>query len=232
MSRIAGGSDIGRRLAERRRELGLSLEKAAAGASIDPGYLEYLESASTPDPPPATLIRLATALDTTLEALRGAGQLTPAGRGCPRPGLRLDPLGRDECMALMEPGGVGRVVFLEARGPVAIPVNFRLDRGPVVFRTAAGTSLAARAGQLRISFEVDRFDEALSEGWSVLVSGRAKRVVDPLELAEVRRVGVKPWAGGEREVYIRLTPDEVSGRRIRALSEPSGSTTNLLRRST
>ena len=66
-----------------------------------------------------------------------------------------------------------------------------------------------------MSFEVDRVDEAMSEGWSVLVTGRLRRV-SPDELRRLENLGVEPWAGGPRSVYLRLELREVSGRRIRA----------------
>lgn len=218
MTAGSGGSDLGRRLSERRRELDMSVDAVAAGASLDPGYLAYLETAASPDPTRATLIRLAIALDTTLEALLGRAQLAPPGRGRARPGARLEELEREECLALIAPGGIGRFVFLEGRGPVAVPVNFRVLGQDIVFRTNAATSIAARAGQVRVSFEVDHIDEALSEGWSVLVSGRARQVREPAELEKLSRLGVEPWAGGERDAYLRLVPLEVTGRRIRSFS--------------
>jgi len=67
-----------------------------------------------------------------------------------------------------------------------------------------------------VSFEVDHLDEALAEGWSVLVSGEARVVTDPGELAAVSALGVAPWAGGDRDSYVRIIASEVTGRRIRA----------------
>lgn len=213
---VTGGSDLGRRLLARRKELGLSLEKAAAGASLDTGYLAYLESATDPDPARETLERLAVILRTTPAHLRGGDQLRPPGRGGAAPGARLEVLSRQAALALITPGGVGRFVYLEARGPVAVPVNFAVRGSDIVFRTAATPSLAERAGQVRVSFEVDNIDEAFSEGWSVLVSGTARLVADPAELAAVEALGISPWAGGERDRFYLVHPLEVSGRRIRA----------------
>jgi hypothetical protein len=66
-----------------------------------------------------------------------------------------------------------------------------------------------------VSFEVDRVDEAMSEGWSVLVTGRVRRV-SPDELRQIEKLAVEPWAGGQRSVYLRLETHEVTGRRIQA----------------
>lgn len=66
-----------------------------------------------------------------------------------------------------------------------------------------------------MSFEIDHLDEVLSEGWSVMVSGEASRVTDPAAVMQVRSLEIAPWAGDDRDAYIRITAHDVSGRRIR-----------------
>jgi hypothetical protein len=51
----------------------------------------------------------------------------------------------------------------------------------------------------------------------VLVRGQAYPVTDPAELRRLQQDAVVwPWPGGEREVYVRIIPGRVSGRRIQA----------------
>lgn len=61
----------------------------------------------------------------------------------------------------------------------------------------------------------DRIDDAFSQGWSVLVRGPARRVSDA---EEVRRLSAwvysTPWAGGDRDLWVRIEPSSVTGRRI------------------
>ena len=38
----------------------------------------------------------------------------------------------------------------------------------------------------------------------------------PAELETVRSLGIKPWAGGDRDSYIRIMVSDMTGRRIRA----------------
>ncbi len=207
--------DLGRRVSERRRELGLSVEAVAERAGMDPSYVRTLEANPSPQLTRAALWRLAAALETTMDLVTGGGTQAPPGRAQPSPRPVLDLLDRDSCVALIAPGGVGRIVFCESRGPVALPVNFRILDGDVIFRTATLPELTSNLGLGHTSFEVDHIDEALAEGWSVLISGEGHVIVDPSELAQAQAAGVTPWAGGERDVYVRIAPREVSGRRIR-----------------
>jgi len=123
----------------------------------------------------------------------------------------LDPA---ECLRLLEPGGVGRVGFAAAEGIVIVPVNFALAGKCVVFRTAPDTLLAVYShGQ--VSFQVDHVDEELREGWSVLVHGHAHPVTDERDIRRLEvRTRLTPWAGGARDVFVRITPSQISGRGI------------------
>jgi nitroimidazol reductase NimA-like FMN-containing flavoprotein (pyridoxamine 5'-phosphate oxidase superfamily) len=90
-----------------------------------------------------------------------------------------------------------------------------LDTNEVVFRTGQRTSIAEAMRDQQVSFDVDHLDEALTEGWSVLLSGTARIVTDPDELKHAAALGIRPWAGGERDVYVRMAFTQVTGRRIR-----------------
>jgi nitroimidazol reductase NimA-like FMN-containing flavoprotein (pyridoxamine 5'-phosphate oxidase superfamily) len=119
-----------------------------------------------------------------------------------------------ECFELLEPGGVGRVGFTAAAGIMMLPVNFAVAGRTIVFRTARDTLLALYANA-SVSFEADRLDEALHEGWSVLVHGRAHEVTDERAVKRLEdTTHLEPWAGGARDVYIRIALTRISGRRI------------------
>jgi nitroimidazol reductase NimA-like FMN-containing flavoprotein (pyridoxamine 5'-phosphate oxidase superfamily) len=128
-----------------------------------------------------------------------------------RPELTV--LDTDECWRLLAAGGVGRVAMEAADGLVVMPVNFAVDAGVVVFRTTEGGLLGRAAEWGRtVAFEADELDHQLRQGWSVLVRGELRRVPDedtgPLIEA------VAPWARGERNVVGKITPSQVSGRRV------------------
>ena len=210
-----GGTDLGRRILRERYQTGLRREEAAARAGMAPSYLTYLETSPSPNPTPSALARLADALGVSVGVLAGALR-TPPGAEPPVQRPVPQSLTPAQCRGYLGTGGVGRMVFSGPRGLEAIPVNYAVLDGDIVVRTGRHTNLVASAAQTRVSFEVDRLDEALAEGWSVLASGLAQVVTTPPELETVRSLGIEPWAGGSKDTYLRITVTEMTGRRIRA----------------
>ena len=137
------------------------------------------------------------------------------------PSAKLEILGEDECLRLISPGGVGRLVFAGRFDLTVLPVNYVFYDGAILFRTAqaGSTDEDLRTGiehaEYRVAFEVDDIDAETREGWSVLLQGPAHHLDDPADQAAAVAAGVEPWAGGEREHFIRITPVRVTGRRIR-----------------
>lgn len=129
-------------------------------------------------------------------------------------GHALRTLSPAECFELLERRGIGRVGFAGADGIMIVPVNYAVAGKTVVFRTAPDTLLAAYA-EGRVSFEVDSLDEALHEGWSVLMHGHAHKVTEERVVKQCEdRMHLEPWAAGARDVYVRIVPSRISGRRI------------------
>ncbi len=144
------------------------------------------------------------------------GRESPA----PRPaacGHALRVLSPTQCLSLLEPGGIGRIGLASAEGVVILPVNFAVTGNAIIFRTAPDTLLAARAGA-SVSFQTDHIDEALREGWSVLVQGHARMVSDERDVRHLEHAtGLEPWAGGARDVWVRIAPARISGRSIQSM---------------
>ncbi|MER6503291.1 pyridoxamine 5'-phosphate oxidase family protein [Streptomyces sp. NPDC001455] len=209
----ASPGDVGRRVAAERTRQGLSREETADRAGMAREYLAYLEERAA-DPSLATLIRLADALGTTVASLRGVGIEAPPGQGQALLHPRLQALSPDECRVRLSTHGVGRVAVPTPDGPAIIPVNYEVVDDAVVFRTAPGSAPAAAAGT-DVAFEVDHIDEAMSQGWSVLVAGPARVVSDPGAMRRLAdRAHTEPWAGGERGMWICIRPTRLTGRRI------------------
>jgi len=207
-------SDLERRIALLREELGLTREELVRRAGMDLGYLDHIEENPRAVLSNSALFRLAKALETTASSLAGGDVGLPAGLGRAGANAVLETLTPEQCESHLLAGGVGRVIFCEARGPVALPMNFRFVDDHLVFRTEATASVTGALGAL-VGFEVDHIDDAMSAGWSVVVTGRAERVEDPSELEELAQLHLEPWAGGVRDLFVRIEAEEISGRSIR-----------------
>ncbi|WP_113701553.1 pyridoxamine 5'-phosphate oxidase family protein [Nonomuraea lactucae] len=125
-------------------------------------------------------------------------------------------LSREECLRLLSSTPIGRIVFTDRALPAVQPVTFRLDGESVVIRTAAGSKLAAATRHAVVAFEVDEFDPEARTGWSVTAVGHARAVHDPEEIERLSALPLTAWAPGERDHYIVVDVEQVTGRRIRA----------------
>lgn len=125
-----------------------------------------------------------------------------------------------QCLTLIPPTGVGRVAFLSRFGPAVVPINYTVHRGAVVFRTGEHGPLdedlgsAATDGGPGLALEVDEVSACARHGWSVLIQGPARRLTPGEEEDTLRHAKVEPWAPGERELFIRIVPDRITGRRV------------------
>ena len=123
----------------------------------------------------------------------------------------LEELSREECMTLLRTQPVGRFVVAQGDAPPhVVPVNYVLDGENVVFRSGPGTKLKLVPGGT-VSFQVDSIDPGREEGWSVLIGGRAYQAF----AHEIEHLRLDPYDKGEKERWVRLEPDVVTGRRIR-----------------
>jgi len=138
----------------------------------------------------------------------------------------IEPLDEAECLRLIAPGGIGRIAFASRFGPAVLPVNYKLHDGAIVFRTALHGALdedlqtGIADAEYRVAFEIDELDMAARQGWSVLIQGPAHRMESEAERASAVQAGVESWAGGDRELFLRIVPSRITGRRIHAVKRP------------
>lgn len=121
------------------------------------------------------------------------------------------------CLALLQESDVGRLAVVVAEQPEIFPVNFIVDHGEVLFRTADGTKLAAVALGAAVAFEADGCDRRSGEAWSVVVKGRAEEVHDVYELFEAAGLPLYPWQSAPKPLFVRITPSEITGRRFQVV---------------
>ncbi|WP_406289449.1 helix-turn-helix domain-containing protein [Embleya sp. NBC_00896] len=205
----------------RRRELGLSVADVAEKSGLPLAWVESLEEGTAPLSRSA-LAHLAATLDTTIEHLMSPGDAVgrPGLAGATVPGSEPGPalrelveMGEEECRARLVLHEVGRLSPGAAAEPFVLPVNYLLDGQDIVFRTAEGSTLSYVEGQ--VAFEVDDMVREARFAWSVLVIGDVERVIDRRDVARLSEADLQPWPDGTRDVWLRIRPQRITGRRVR-----------------
>ena len=121
----------------------------------------------------------------------------------------------EDCVTfLSDTTTVGRLAFRSSTGQQLLPVNFVFRQGRVYFTTSPQSVLAELAeGSDDVAFEIDYPDRLTQHGWSVLVKGTTRRVSeDDVDLSPREP---RPWVPGVRDILVELTPNQITGRRIR-----------------
>jgi nitroimidazol reductase NimA-like FMN-containing flavoprotein (pyridoxamine 5'-phosphate oxidase superfamily) len=125
----------------------------------------------------------------------------------------------DDCLALLRTQVVGRLAVSIANHPDIFPINYIVDRGRVVFRTAEGTKLAGAVLGRGVAFEVDGYDERSGEAWSVVVKGRAVEIERMQDLFDALDLPLFPWHAAPKHRFVRIEPTEITGRRFHVVDE-------------
>lgn len=124
----------------------------------------------------------------------------------------------EECLALLGHAHVGRVVLSINALPAALPVNYRLIGGNIVFRTGSGGKLTAALDRTIVAFEIDHIDDTEHTGWSVLVVGKCHTITDADELAALEDANIESWLPEAPNNYVAIRIDHLSGRQLGAPS--------------
>lgn len=132
----------------------------------------------------------------------------------------LEVLGREECLRLLRSATIGRVGTTIGALPTVLPVNFRVVDDRIVFRTTVGTKLDAAATNSVVAFEVDAIDPLNHGGWSVVVTGIAREVTDPSELAALSAANIPFWAPTSDGHVVAIRTEMISGRRLSPTFHP------------
>lgn len=138
----------------------------------------------------------------------------------------LEVLDRAECLHLLQSTTLGRIGLTSGALPTVLPVNYRLVDDEIRFRTAHGSKLTAATDQAVVAFEIDHMDALQHTGWSVVVTGIARRVTEPEALERDRVSHLPRWAPGPNGAVVGISLDLVTGRRI---TEPLADTRRVQR---
>jgi len=126
-------------------------------------------------------------------------------------------LDESRCWALLRAADVGRLAVAINNHPDIFPINFVVDHGTVVFRTAEGTKLAAAVLGQAVAFEVDGYDPSSGEAWSVVLKGRAVEIERMQELFDAVDLPLFPWHASPKPRFVRIEADELTGRRFHVI---------------
>ncbi|MFE6828458.1 pyridoxamine 5'-phosphate oxidase family protein [Streptomyces sp. NPDC057690] len=129
-----------------------------------------------------------------------------------------------EALRLLGSVALGRIVFTQHALPAIRPVNHVLVDGEIVLRTHGDAALTRytrrnEAEGAVVAYEADDIDPATHLGWSVVVTGYARLVTDPTELARYRDV-LRPWVSQRMDHAVRISPVLVTGVRLAADGPP------------
>ncbi len=132
------------------------------------------------------------------------------------PPIPVEELSLSECWDLLRGQLVGRLAVAAANVPDIFPINYIVDHGSLVFRSAPGTKLAAAVLGRGVAFEIDGYDEGGTSAWSVVAKGPARRIESMQEFIDADDLPLYPWHTSPKPDIVRIEPETVTGRRFHA----------------
>ncbi|MDQ1289874.1 MAG: uncharacterized protein QG622_3440 [Actinomycetota bacterium] len=126
----------------------------------------------------------------------------------------VEVLDAQKCWELLSSVEVGRLAVAVAGDVDIFPLNFIIDDGSIIFRTAEGTKLVEVVLSGRVAFEADGYDAGLGLAWSVVLKGRAELLDKFEDIYRAQDLPLFPWNATPKERFVRIVPDKLTGRRF------------------
>ncbi|MFP5312530.1 MAG: pyridoxamine 5'-phosphate oxidase family protein [Actinomycetes bacterium] len=128
-------------------------------------------------------------------------------------------LGVHDCWHYLRSTSLCRIAFTNGGTVENYPVNFIPTNGTLLVRTGEESKLAALAerepaDRTKVAVEADGMNQYGTIAWSVILKGHAVAVTDAEETLDAMGAGLSPWQPGRKNVLIRITPEDISGRRF------------------
>jgi nitroimidazol reductase NimA-like FMN-containing flavoprotein (pyridoxamine 5'-phosphate oxidase superfamily) len=133
--------------------------------------------------------------------------------------LGIEILETNTCLEMLRSAEVGRLAVSITNHPDIFPVNFVVDHGTVVFRTAEGTKLAAAVLGRSVAFEADGYDPDAGDAWSVVIKGGAVEIERMQDVFDALDLPLFPWHSAPKHRFVRIEPHDISGRRFHVVDE-------------
>ncbi|MFD6178193.1 MULTISPECIES: pyridoxamine 5'-phosphate oxidase family protein [unclassified Isoptericola] len=128
------------------------------------------------------------------------------------PSQPVEFLTEEACWDFLRTQDVGRLATAVGGETEIFPVTFAAADGVVYFRTHPGTKLVELTVNSRVAFEADEWGESVAT--SVVLKGTARILETDAELAAARATGLVSFQDDGKNVWVSITPTDVSGRRL------------------
>lgn len=89
----------------------------------------------------------------------------------------IENLSASQCWERFRSTDLDRLAVTAAGHPEIFPINYVVDHGCLVFRTAAGTKLDAALAGGSVAMETDGYNPSTKMAWSVVAKGPVERLV-------------------------------------------------------
>ncbi|MDD7833809.1 MULTISPECIES: pyridoxamine 5'-phosphate oxidase family protein [Paenarthrobacter] len=119
-----------------------------------------------------------------------------------------------DCWKYLQSTATCRIALVNGDVPEIFPVNYVPKFGTLLFRIGEGTKHQLLREHPLLAIEADGFNRYGTVAWSVILKGRPEFVEQPEEIQEAVDSGLSPWQAGHKDILVRVTPSEISGRRF------------------
>ncbi len=129
---------------------------------------------------------------------------------------RFSEISHGEAMSLLAGTSLGRIVFTDQAMPTVRPVSHIVEAGDLIVRNDHDVAIISRSapGQRTVvAYQADDIDPVTHLGWSVVVTGTARLICDPADIARYEGL-LRPWASGGAGQFIHLNARIVTGYRL------------------
>lgn len=126
----------------------------------------------------------------------------------------IEHLDEGACWTLLRATTVGRLAVDDGGRPDIFPVNYVVDRDSIVFRSGAGTKLAAAVLMRWVALEIDGLEPDGRVAWSVVVKGTAATIEGLDDVLGAEALPLDAWIDTAKPVFVRIDAREVTGRRF------------------
>ncbi len=125
---------------------------------------------------------------------------------------RIVDLSPQECWEILDRERFGRLALAVHGDPDIFPINFLVDDGKLLMRTAPGTKLTELVINAAVAVETDGRDG--DEAWSVVLKGVARMVESFSETYADDAKALETWLPSDKPIYVEIAARSLSGRRF------------------